>query len=158
LAVRGSRRITAKDRFDPTNEEHQSFLRHYEEESRALAQKDLEAMRRIVHTQFRSIMRDINDPEQACFGNREGLIAPDSRDMSGLKTTIRYVKINGPVALVLKAIQWSTDGALGASSRSLAIFCREQNEWKVCLWVARDWERLLVEEYWERRLVEEYQQ
>jgi hypothetical protein len=150
VAVNGNWRLTADDRFDPKKEEHQSFERFYEEIGRASEQRDLEAMLRQVHPQYRAVMPDRNDPEQAFVGDREalnfeGLVAPDAPKISEVKTTIHYVKVLGLIALVVKETELSIDGARQPSVPSVEVFCREQDQWKACLCIAGDWEDLLVD-------------
>ncbi len=142
-AVNGDWRLTADDRFDPEKEGHRSFQRFYEEFGNAILQKDKEVILRRLHSHYLSLKPNRNNEQVMLEGGKNLQFSTRKIDS---KTTIHYVKVNGPIALVLKLIEYSIDGTPQPAVPSMELFCREQDQWQTCLWVPGDWENVLVDE------------
>ncbi len=148
-AVAGDWKLTEADRWDSANKEHRSLQAYYDRLEEVIIAEDAGGLRDLCHPLSRAIMPRDDEAEEPLVGDRDGVVLSFrlnwwTSNFQRQHHRILFAKVQGPLALALAERSQIVNGGPEKKGKCLQAFCRQQGQWKACLWLDGDWEDALL--------------
>jgi len=149
--VLGDWKLTEADRFDPQNEDHRALQAFYDLGEQVALDEEADGLRDLNHPLLRTIWpgTETDKLESAFIGDLEGVVSYfqdiwQQSDFQKNHNKIVFAKVIGPLALTLAECSQIVDDGPEEKWKCLHFFCRDGDEWKFCLWMPGDWEKIFM--------------
>jgi len=150
-AVHGDWKLTEADRFDPENEDHRKLQAFYDQVNQVMIDEDADRLRDVCHPLQRGISpgTETDRHEHAfAFGCEEMVSYFEDfwkqSDFQKHQLKIVFAKVIGPLALTLAESSQIVDNGPEEKGKCIQFFCRDGDQWKSCLWMGGDWEKIFT--------------
>ncbi len=146
----GDWRMTSRDRFEPDRAEHQAIQAVFETINRAWVERKPQSLQAVLHPRMRFVGVDDAGSVEPLVGDAETVIegvtqmiaaSPRARHLH----RIEWLRVNGPIAVVLSRIEDVVEGRALPERRCLTVMARDDKGWKIALSVPGDWKAVLVD-------------
>jgi len=150
-AVRGNWKLTEADRFNPRNEDHRALQAFYDRLNQVIIDEDADGLRDVCRPLFRLIWpgSETDRAESAFIGDREDMVSGwqdhwQQSDFQKHHHKVVFAKVIGPLALTLAQGSYVADDGPEEKGKCLQFFCRDGDQWKSCLWMPGDWQKIFM--------------